>query len=354
MTNNALVTVLMPVYNAENFLVEAIESILNQTFCDFEFLIINDGSTDSSVEIINSYKDFRIRLVTNQENLGISATLNKGIELASAQLIARMDADDISYPTRLEKQFEFFKANPDFALLSTWAREVDENKNPILIENWKSEYYYYNLTFECRIYHPTTMYKRSAVIDVGKYSTLYSEDYDLWWKLSRKYRIGNLEEVLLDYRATSKSLSRVNRKNEYEEAQTQQVFRNIHHFTGQNFELDSTELECLRYNLQPISNEYNLRKIKKCLKKLDFISLCILEKENVNLDTKAVKAAGKMKKELIVLGLLPYLSKSQSVLLLIYTGYWQKLVKISVSYILEKFRGLFGLSKNKQKTQNLF
>ncbi len=97
-------TVLMPVYNAEKFLGEAIESILNQTFTDFEFLIIDDGSTDSTIKIIESYTDSRIRLFKNQENLGISATLNKGIEMASTELIARMDADDISYSSRIQKQ----------------------------------------------------------------------------------------------------------------------------------------------------------------------------------------------------------------------------------------------------------
>lgn len=335
MTKNALVTVLMPVYNAQRFLGEAIESILNQTFRDFEFLIIDDGSTDSSVEVINSYQDSRIRLITNKENLGISATLNKGIELASAELIARMDADDISYPTRLEKQFNFFKLNSDFALLSTWAREVDEDKNPLLIEKWESEFYYYNLTFECRIYHPTVMYKRSAVIEVGKYSTPYCEDYNLWWKISRKYKIANLEEVLLDYRSTAESLSRVSRKTEYESAQTEQVLRNIHFFTGNDFELSSAELECLRYNLQPIS-ELGLSEIIKCLKKLDFITRCISEKENINRDSKAIENAGESKKELIILGLLQFLSKPQGVFLLIYFGYLRKLFDVSINFILRK------------------
>jgi len=104
-----LVTVLMPVYNAERFLSEAMDSILNQTLINFEFLIIDDGSHDSSLKIIRSYDDPRIRLVQNEKNLGISATLNKGINLASADLIARMDADDISYPERLQKQYDYLK-----------------------------------------------------------------------------------------------------------------------------------------------------------------------------------------------------------------------------------------------------
>ncbi|MBA3284207.1 MAG: glycosyltransferase family 2 protein, partial [Nitrosopumilus sp.] len=99
------VTVLMPVYNASAYLHDAIQSILNQTFQDFEFLIIDDGSSDNSEIIIKGYKDKRIRFIKNEQNIGISATLNKGIELASCELIARMDADDVSYPKRLEKQY---------------------------------------------------------------------------------------------------------------------------------------------------------------------------------------------------------------------------------------------------------
>ena len=114
-----LVTVLMPVYNGEKYLREAMDSILKQTLTNFEFLIIDDGSKDSSVKIINSYNDPRIKLVKNEINLGISKTLNRGIELASAELIARMDADDISYPSRLQKQYDYFTNNPECALLST-------------------------------------------------------------------------------------------------------------------------------------------------------------------------------------------------------------------------------------------
>ena len=121
------ITVLMPVYNAERHLREAIDSILAQSFKPFEFLIIDDGSTDRSASIIASYRDERIRFFRNETNLGISATLNKGIALSSCELIARMDADDISHPQRLQKQFGFMKRNPACALLSTWARVVNED-----------------------------------------------------------------------------------------------------------------------------------------------------------------------------------------------------------------------------------
>src|SRR5688572_20082581 len=152
-----LVTVLMPVYNAEKYLREAMDSILKQTLTDFEFLIIDDGSKDNSVDIINAYTDPRIRLVKNEHNLGISKTLNRGIEMASAELIARMDADDISYPARLQNQYDYFQKNPECALLSTWARMVTEDNEHIRTEKYRSRLHYYNLTFECWMYHPTVM-----------------------------------------------------------------------------------------------------------------------------------------------------------------------------------------------------
>ena len=117
---SATVTVLMPVYNGEMYLREAIDSILHQTFTDFEFLIINDGSTDNSETIILSYDDSRIRYEKNDSNLKLIATLNKGIELAKGKYIVRMDADDISIPDRIEKQVAFLEKNPDVGICGSW------------------------------------------------------------------------------------------------------------------------------------------------------------------------------------------------------------------------------------------
>src|SRR5690349_9241462 len=131
-------TVLMPVYNGEKYLREAIDSILAQTLTDFEFLIIDDGSKDRSVDIIKSYADPRINLVKNEVNLGISKTLNRGIEIAAAEFIARMDADDISHPTRLQKQYDYLIKNPECALLSTWAKMITEKNEHIRTEKYRS------------------------------------------------------------------------------------------------------------------------------------------------------------------------------------------------------------------------
>ncbi len=183
------VTVLMPVYNAERFLKEAIDSILQQTFTNLELLIINDGSTDSTLNILQQYNDSRIRVITNDTNKGISYSLNLGIEESKTSLIARMDADDISYPERIEKQYAYMQNNPDCALLNTWAREITEEGKTVRIERFKSDFYYYNMTFECWTYHPTIMYRKEAVIAVGGYGRQHSEDYTLFCNLLRRYKI---------------------------------------------------------------------------------------------------------------------------------------------------------------------
>ena len=166
-------TVLMPVYNAAKHLREATESILNQSFSNFEFLIIDDASTDDSVEIIKSYSDPRIRLVVNEQNLGVLATLNKGIEIASSELIARMDADDISHPGRLELQFEYFKRFSETALLSTSFNVIDEGNS--IVETLEVDDFYncYNLNFYCAICHPSVMYRRSIVKSVHNRRVTY-------------------------------------------------------------------------------------------------------------------------------------------------------------------------------------
>jgi glycosyltransferase involved in cell wall biosynthesis len=323
---NPLVTVLMPVYNAEAFLREAIDSILQQTLTKFEFLIIDDGSTDTSVSIIKSYADPRIHFIQNEKNLGISATLNRGIELAACELIARMDADDISYPERLQKQYDYFQTNKDVALLSTWAREISEIGEAVYTAKWRRPFFYYNLTFECWVYHPTVMYRRSAVLDVGAYSTPYSEDYDLWWRLSRIYKIDNLTEVLVDYRLTAESLYRATKKTEYEEAQYNQIVRNIHCFTGPTFSITHPEVECYRHNFIPILNEKSIGALIKAVHKLDTINQCILQKENINREVEAVREAAFEKKKFIINRLTGALPKGKKFLFLVRLGQWRKLL----------------------------
>jgi len=330
-----LVTVLMPVYNAEKYLKEAIDSILQQTFTSFELLIIDDASSDSSLQIINGYNDPRIRIIRNEVNKGISATLNRGIEMCSTKLIARMDADDISYPTRLQKQYDYFQQHPDCSLLATWAREITPGKEEVPTGKINSDHHYYVLAFQCCIYHPTVMYKRDAVMNVGMYNTPYSEDFELWWQLSRRYKIACINEVLLDYRLSDESLCRVTRKSEYETAQYAQVLRNIHFYTGYEYTINYNEVECMRYNCEPLLNEDSVDAVVACLDKLNFISNAILRKENINRIKQHIKEAARIKRESIFYYFSIHFSYQKFASLLLRTGNWKRLGSHSLRQLLK-------------------
>lgn len=332
MNIDTTITVFMPVYNAEKTLHIAIESILNQTYQNFEFLIIDDGSTDGSAEIIRSYNDARIKFIENDENLGVQETSNKGLTLASNELIARMDADDYSYPERLEKQLHFFNDHPDCSALASWAREMDFNDQVINIERINPEFYYYNLNFECWIYQPTIMFKRSAVIDVGEYQTKYSEDFDLWWRLTRKYKLYVLPEVLLDYRSSDNSLSRVTRKKEYEDAHMSQLIRNIRYYTGDNFELKEYEAEFLRSYVEP-AIQIGTDAIISSFNKLDYITDCILAKETEGHDS--IRKAALFKKTRSIRYLNDYLDQKTIFKILIQLRYWS-LLKTQINKLIYK------------------
>ncbi|MBA3285510.1 MAG: glycosyltransferase [Nitrosopumilus sp.] len=348
-SNSIDITVLMPVYNAEKYLKQSIESILNQTFKNFEFLIIDDGSSDNSEIIIKGYKDKRIRFIKNEQNIGISATLNKGIELASCELITRMDADDISYPKRLEKQFNYFSKNPECALLSTWAKHINYEKKSWWINKYHSDYYYYSLIFNCWIYHPTVMYKRSAVMDVGMYSSKYSEDYNLWCKISRKYKIDNLKEVLLDYRSTTSSLSKVAKKKEYEDAHNEQILKNIQYYTGKETKLDQYEIQFLGGKTFPELKLWNKEKILNCFTKLDFITNCVEQTENVNkTSNEIIRKAAKAKKADIILKLHSSIKTEDFIALLIKLNNWKlvnNLASLKIKKIIKKLLPIKNLKE---------
>lgn len=313
----AILTVLMPVYNAERFVAMAIDSILNQTFTDFEFIIIDDCSADDSVRIINSYTDPRIILYQNEKNMGISATLNRGIEVAKTALIARMDSDDISYPERLQKQYDFITENPDGALYSCWAKVVGQQGQFIRQDIFPSDYYFYNLTFICWIYHPTIIFRKEAVEEVGMYTVPYAEDFELFWQLSRRHKIYNLSEVLLDYRVTDQSLHQVIKKHEYQEAQYSQLLRNLRYYAGDSYTISKTYLDCLQHNFEPLLTMQSVSAIVGCIHELDFLTQQILAKENVNRNINAIQAASFFKRRFIINFFANHLKGSKGFSLLI-------------------------------------
>jgi len=200
------VTVLMPVYNGERYLWEAIESILRQTWTDFEFLIINDGSMDKSREIILSFNDPRICLVDNPTNIGLTKSLNRGLQLSKGELIARQDADDISYPTRLSREVGFLDTHPEVVLLGTSARAVDERgerKNIDLNMPTGLLSIRWCLMFQNAFIHSSVMFRRRIILgELGGYDESFAraQDYDLWSRAARAFEVENLSDVLIDHR----------------------------------------------------------------------------------------------------------------------------------------------------------
>ena len=205
------ITILMSVYNGEKYLREAMESILNQSFKDFEFLIINDGSTDKSEAIIKSYKDPRIRLVNNEKNEGLIFSLNKGLELARGNYIARMDYDDISSPERLKRQYNYLEKNPDIALIGSLSELIDKNGNKIG-QRIKLPLDYYSIKFYLfannPLMHSSVFFRKKIIKEVGGYDEKYkhAEDYELYSRIVKKYRIINLPEILIKFRIHEESI----------------------------------------------------------------------------------------------------------------------------------------------------
>ncbi len=202
------ISVAMSVYNGERFLVEAVESVLAQSFGDFEFLILDDGSRDATPEIIRHYasRDARIRPII-RENRGLIASLNQLLEAARAPIIARMDADDICRPSRFEKQYAFLTDNPDYGVIGTWTEDIDETGGPYSLSGKDhptshDEFLRAIETGSPLICHPAAMFRRDIVRSVGDYHAAFRhcEDYDLWLRLASVTRLASIPERLMRYR----------------------------------------------------------------------------------------------------------------------------------------------------------
>jgi glycosyltransferase involved in cell wall biosynthesis len=209
--NNVKVTVLMPAYNAAKYIAEAIDSVLAQTFTDFELLIIDDGSTDNTVAEIRKYKDPRIRLIECSHG-GISLALNKGLEEARGFHIARFDSDDICYPDRLEIQYDFMLANPEYILTGTEADYIDMNGEYVFTLKYRGYSDTEIRSLEptvCPFSHVTVMYKKDEVVSAGGYdNNAYTfEDHLLWLHLVKRGKVCNLPQLLVRVRFNPESVT---------------------------------------------------------------------------------------------------------------------------------------------------
>lgn len=204
-----VVTVLMPVYNGRQYLREAIESILTQSYRNFEFIIINDGSTDDSEEIILSYTDNRIKYIKNEKNIKLIATLNNGLAMAAGKYIARMDADDISLPQRLERQVAFMESNPEMTLAGTWFESIGDIARVVKYES-DINLIRFKMLYQTQFCHPSVIVRRSIIDQIPVLfdpAYIHAEDYELFSRIAYTYQVGNLPEVLLRYRVHQSNVS---------------------------------------------------------------------------------------------------------------------------------------------------
>jgi glycosyltransferase involved in cell wall biosynthesis len=214
------VSVLLPVYNGTPHLASAIESVLAQSFTDFELLILNDGSTDDSAAIAQSYQDSRIRYFEHP-NMGLPATLNKGARFARGEFLFRQDQDDLSYPDRFMRQVAYLDAHPDVAVLGTWAR-IFVDGNPAAAFRYHRHPVAPVTIALCAIFdstfvHSSVAFRRSTFEALGGYSCdpmrQPPEDFELWSRMCRLHPTANLAEILVDYREVASSMSRVLRQD---------------------------------------------------------------------------------------------------------------------------------------------
>jgi len=208
-----LVSVLLPVYNCAGYIEESVNSVLGQTFADFELLILDDGSTDATPSVLATLRDPRIAVIRHP-NMGLPATLNKGIGQAKGTYIARQDADDVSLPERLAKQVAFMEANPNCGLVGTWSRILRDREPTDRMHTHPADHrsLAFEILFDSQFVHPSVMFRREVTQRAGFYSTDLAkrgpEDYDYWVRIARQFQLGNVPEPLILYRETPGSMSR--------------------------------------------------------------------------------------------------------------------------------------------------
>lgn len=259
------VSVIIPVYNSEKYLFEALESIRVQTFEDFECIVLNDGSTDKSQEIIQSFveKDDRFILI-NKTNEGVGRTLKLGVSLAKSDLIARMDSDDISKPRRLEIQYNYLSKNQNVIVVGSGVQLINEKgrtirrlNNSVPKNNLQCKWT--QLRAGIPFSHPSVMFRKNNVINVGSYTTDLAEDFILWLKLF-DYQFANIKSKLIKYRLHSKQVSSNFEKNHKVFEQISDYLNLVYSRFGLDFQI---EIVKFLYNYRLLTYDLDSENQKK-------------------------------------------------------------------------------------------
>jgi glycosyltransferase involved in cell wall biosynthesis len=288
MSNNNKVTVLTLVYNGMPYLKDAIESTLNQTYKNFDYLIIDDVSTDDSVACIKSYKDSRITFIQNEKNLNTSDSFNKALTLIKTEYIVRLDQDDISDVNRLQKQIDFLDANKDISIISSWEKII--NSKGFLIMNWRGNIKNYGdflapiLLGICPIWHPSIAFRTNDMIKIGGFDSKYAraEDFDVTSRFAlNRFNASIIPEYLLSYRKHESSQSSL-----YDTKQS--MVSNQIQFNALYYFLNMDDLDYLQ-NFLLLKNQHNqisLTKsnIIKIKSQLNDLFLAIHRKQNLTSD----------------------------------------------------------------------
>jgi glycosyltransferase involved in cell wall biosynthesis len=263
---NPKVSVVMAVHNGEKYLREAVDSILTQTFTDFEFIIVDDASIDRSAEIISTYKDPRIRFIRSDRHLGHATCLNRGLDVALGEYVARMDCDDISLPERLTRQVAFMDANPNVGACGTWAQNIDETgkvvgrrETPVGEE---LDNFYWRMS---PLIHPAAMFRFGKSSDLRYDGAIdHCEDYDLWWRIRAKQKLSNLSEHLLLYRIHENSVT-----SKYAEAQGKIAYGAFCRHVGTRAISYGAFLALMwqSYDLNPFSRALAMMRLAKSIRK---------------------------------------------------------------------------------------
>lgn len=196
------ISVVMGVFNGADFIGRAIDSVLGQTFEDFEFIIVDDGSTDNTADICAAYRDPRIRFIRNEKNLGLSTSLNRGIDAARGHYIARMDADDISYPTRFAHQLAFMDSHPEIGICGTWYERDDGTQVSLIRPPIDDASIRFMLIFDAVFAHDSVFIRRALLKQRGlRYdpTCLAAQDFDFWVRCAPHTRFANLPKIHLRY-----------------------------------------------------------------------------------------------------------------------------------------------------------
>lgn len=281
-----LISVVLPAYNAEKYIQKSIDSILAQTYNQIELIVINDGSTDTTENIIRAYDDYRIRYIKNTKNIGLIKSLNKGIEEARGKYIARMDSDDICFPTRFEEQIKVLEADQEIGVVSCKSVLIDEEdrilhgSRTMFATTYKAIYFI--MAFDCVILHPGVMAK-AELLKQYKYrdieETQCCEDYDLWTRLLKDgIIIKSIDKILMKYRINLSGISKQNSSKQNRNGKWLSMRYQKSIFKDKLQEKSYTilaEENSKWYKLELIKKCYNIYKDQNNLKKIEQNEICL-------------------------------------------------------------------------------